>query len=128
MTEEELESFRKLLSEKRMGILKDLGVLEEHSMSQTSANSSGGHLYSDHMPDMGSDSMEREKAFYFASRDGAYLAQVEQALDRIQKGTFGICRECGAEIPVGRMEAVPTTTICVPCKGRLAEEAQRKSA
>ena len=107
--------------------MEDLGLLEELSMNETSANSSGGLIYSDHMPDMGSDAMEREKAFLFASRDGAYLAQLEDALKRIQEGTFGICRECSEKIPADRLEAVPTTTICVPCKGRLAEE-ERKSA
>lgn len=128
MTEEELEHFRTLLAEKRLEIMRDLGVLEEHSMNETSANSSGGLIYSDHMSDLGSDAMEREKAFLFASRDGAYLAQLEKALARIKGGTFGDCRECSQEIPVGRLEAVPTTTVCVPCKAKLAEEEQRKSA
>ena len=127
MTEQKLEGFKTLLTEKRIEILQDLGVLEEHSMNETSANSSGGLIYSDHMSDLGSDAMEREKAFLFASRDGAYLAQLDEALRRIQEGSFGFCRECGEEIPVGRLEAVPTTTICVPCKGKLAEE-KRKSA
>jgi len=128
MTKQELERFKTLLTEKRLENMKDLGVLEAHQMNETSANSSGGLLYSDHMPDMGSDAMEREKAFLFASRDGAYIAQIEKALKRIEDGGFGVCRECGLEIPEGRLEAVPTTTICVPCKGKLASGEHRKSA
>ena len=60
-------------------------------------------FYSDHMPELGSDSIEREKAFLFASRDGAYLTQVEDALQRIKAGTFGACRLCTKAIPRKRV-------------------------
>ena len=116
MTERDLQKFKKLLEEKRLSIVQDLGLLEERSMHTTSAESSGDLIYSDHMPELGSDAIEREKAFLFASRDGVYLSQIEEALRRVQDGTFGICRACGKKIPEERLEAVPTTTICVPCK------------
>jgi len=96
-------------------------------MKTTSAESSGDLTYSDHMAELGNSAMEREKAFLFASRDGAYLAQIEAALKRIENDTFGKCRACDCDIPLARLEAVPTTQICVPCKE--AEHAQpRKSA
>ena len=101
MTDTDLDYFRALLEEKRISSMKDLGLIQSHSMKATSADSSGDLIYSDHMPDLGSDAIEREKAFLFASRDGT---------------SFGVCRVCGKEIPKERMEAVPTTTICVPCK------------
>lgn len=116
MTEQDLRKFKKLLEEKRLSIVQDLGLLEAHSMHATSAESSGDLIYSDHMPELGSDAIEREKAFFFASRDGVYLSQIEEALRRVQDGTFGICRACKKKIPKERLEAVPTTTICVPCK------------
>ena len=123
MTEQDLEYFKNLLETKRTSIVKDLGTLQSHSMQSTSAESSGDLTYSDHMPDLGSATMEREKAFLFAARDGAYLDQIEAALTRIQNRKFGVCRECKSPIPRARLEAVPTTQICVPCK-----EKQNKSA
>lgn len=122
-----LAQFKKLLEEKRLSIMQDLGVIQTHSMKTTSAASSGDLIYSDHMGELGSSSMEREKAFMFASRDGVYLNQIEDALKRIEEGTFGLCRVCGCEIPVARLEAVPTTKICVPCKENENGQA-RKSA
>jgi RNA polymerase-binding protein DksA len=92
-------------------------------MQITSAASSGDLTYSDHMPDLGNATMEREKAFLFAARDGAYLDQIEAALTRIKNREFGMCRACKAPIPRERLEAVPTTEVCVPCKER-----QNKSA
>ena len=123
MTDQELDYFKNLLETKRTSIVKDLGTLQSHSMQITSAESSGDLTYSDHMPDLGNSTMEREKAFLFAARDGAYLDQIEAALTRIQKREFGWCRVCKAPIPRERLEAVPTTEVCVPCK-----EKQNKSA
>ncbi len=127
MTEQDLAYFKAMLEEKRLSIMRDLGVLQTHSMKTTSADSSGDLTYSDHMPDLGSSAMEREKAFMFASRDGVYLSQIEATLERIAAGTFGICRDCQCEIPKARLEAVPTTQVCVPCK-ESKQAQQRKSA
>lgn len=122
-----LAQFKVLLEEKRLSIMQDLGVIQTHSMKTTSAASSGDLTYSDHMGELGSSAMEREKAFMFASRDGVYLDQIESALKRIADGTFGLCRVCGCDIPLARLEAVPTTKICVPCKENENGQA-RKSA
>jgi DnaK suppressor protein len=116
MTEKDLQYFKDILEAKHDSSAQDLGKIKNQSLNTTSAESSGDLTYSDHMPDLGSATMEREKAFMFASRDGVYLDQVEAALTRIESRTFGICRSCGCEIPRARLEAVPTTQVCVPCK------------
>ena len=84
--------------------------------------------YSFHMADVGTDNMEREKAYFFATREGKYVTFIEQALERIENGTYGICMDCTdekqelcptcPEIPRERLLAVPTATRCVPCKER----------
>ncbi|MFT5366853.1 MAG: DnaK suppressor protein [Candidatus Latescibacterota bacterium] len=111
-----LAQFKVLLEEKYLSISQDLGDLQSQSLKKTAADSSGDLAYSDHMGELGSSAMEREKAFMFAARDGVYLNQLEKALDRIKDGTFGLCRVCGCDIPIARLEAVPTTKVCVPCK------------
>ena len=70
------------------------------------------------MADQGTDAMEREKAFLFASRDEKYLKQINEALERIENGTYGICRVTGKDIGRERLEAVPTTTISYEAKVR----------
>ena len=57
MKQDDREYFRKILNEKKNEIRKDLGVLESHSMNNTSAESSGDLIYSDDMSDMGSAAM-----------------------------------------------------------------------
>lgn len=127
MNQIEIDYFRQIILTKLGEIRDDLGVLESHSMKQTSAESSGDLIYSDHMSDLGSATMEREKAFMFASRDGAYLGQLEKAIQRLDDGTYGICRVCEIEIPKVRLEAVPTTRICVSCKEAEALEKARRA-
>ena len=117
MSKTDLDKFRKILIEKRDAIMEDLGELRESDVSSTLKDASGENsAYSFHMADVGTDNMEREKAFFFATREGKYLKQVENALERIEEGTYGVCFDCQQLIPTARLEAVPTATRCVPCK------------
>lgn len=98
-------------------MIKNLEYLRSTILDSTTREATGDHsAYSYHMADQGTDNMEREKAFLFAARDEKYLKQLEMALERIENGTYGICRVCQKEIDHKRLEAVPTTTICFDCK------------
>lgn len=117
MTKKELEKFKKLLFKKRDEMLKDLGQLKDREMASTLKDASGENAaYSFHMADVGTDNMEREKAFFFATREGKFLNHIEQALRRIVSGDYGKCSDCETPIPQERLIAVPTATRCVPCK------------
>jgi DnaK suppressor protein len=115
MEAKKLDHFRKLLLEKRKEVLERINHLREVAMESPAetGNSSG---YSFHMADQGTDAMEREKAFLFLSREEKFLQQIDRSLSAIDLGEYGICRVCGKEIAHERLEAVPTTRICVPCK------------
>ena len=52
----------------------------------------------------------------------ALLAEVQQALARIENGTYGICTNCGQPIPERRLEAIPWATLCVICEPNLGSE------
>ena len=117
MNKKDLEYFEKLLLKKRDEIVKNIEYLRSVTSSSTNQEASGDHsAYSFHMADQGTDAMEREKAFLFASRDEKYLKQIEAALERIKNGTYGICRVTGKDISRERLEAVPTTTISYEAK------------
>ena len=48
--------------------------------------------------------------------DAKILQAIEEALVRMDKGTYGICRDCGEPIAVARLEAIPWTRVCISCK------------
>lgn len=75
-------------------------------------------LEADLADDPGTRLAEREQVEAISALQQAQLAQVDEALARIEAGTYGICLECGVEIPVERLEAMPSTAYCVNCQAR----------
>ena len=125
MNKKDLKFFRELIIKKKDELLDELGYLETSTMNATSKDQSGDlSAYSFHMADQGTDTMEREMAFSLASREGRYLHHLNEALERIDNGTYGNCRSCGLEISKARLEAVPNATQCIQCKN--AEEKKQR--
>jgi DnaK suppressor protein len=55
-------------------------------------------------------------------REQKLLKKIDEAISRIDSGTYGVCESCGGEISVKRLEARPVTTLCIDCKTRQEEE------
>ena len=112
----ELAHFKDIILQKKKEILEELENLKESMMDVTTGEYvSENSTYSLHM-EQGTDAMEREKTFLFASREGKFLNYLEDALKRIDKGTYGHCTECGKLIEKERLEAVPHAQQCLDCK------------
>jgi DnaK suppressor protein len=52
--------------------------------------------------------------------DAKILQAIEEALYRMEKGVYGVCRDCGEPISVARLEAIPWTRVCITCKQKQA--------
>lgn len=63
-------------------------------------------------------STERELEFALDARESDELSMVEAALQRIEAGTYGLCLDCGAEIPPARLHAAPEAARCIACQER----------
>jgi RNA polymerase-binding protein DksA len=125
MKKTDLEFFKKLILKKKEELNTELGYLENSSLNTTTKDQSGDlSSYSFHMADQGTDTMEREMAFSLASREGRYLHHLNEALDRIDKGTYGKCRTCNEDISINRLKAVPHATQCIKCKN--SEEKKKR--
>jgi RNA polymerase-binding protein DksA len=112
----DLAHFKEIILEKRKEILEELQTLKESMMDVTTGEyANENSTYSMHM-EQGTDAMEREKTFLFASREGKFLNYLEDALKRIEKGTYGFCTDCGKLIEKERLEAVPHAQLCIRCK------------
>ncbi len=72
------------------------------------------------------DTIFQEKAREFdlilSKREKDKLRLIEEALERIEEGTYGICEECGAKIPKGRLKVMPFAKYCVDCKEMIEKE------
>jgi len=128
MNKKQLSHLEKRLLEERARVMKELGIYEK-SFAGTLQSSDGDlSSYSFHMADQGTDAMEREKEFLFASKEGRYLWHVNEALRRLYKSpdTFGVCQECGDPIAFERLDALPHARLCIKCKAKEEDGDQRK--
>ena len=67
------------------------------------------------------ESFEFEKRLALEKRIRDQLAEVEHALDKFEKGTYGLCDSCGKPIAIARLEALPYASLCVECKTKSAK-------
>lgn len=120
LTKEQLSYFESRLLDERRRVLKDLGHHGETLTGSGEGESQDASAYSFHMADQGTDAMEREKAFLFASKEGRFLWHIDQALRRLYKSpeTFGRCHQCGQDIAFERLDALPHARYCIECKQR----------
>ncbi|MFQ5689909.1 MAG: TraR/DksA family transcriptional regulator [Gemmatimonadota bacterium] len=127
MNKKQREHLEKRLLEERGRALKELGHYDESFSSTPLAADGDLSAYSFHMADQGTDAMEREKAFLFASKGGRLLYHIDEALRRLYRSpkTFGKCEECGQNISFERLDALPHARLCIKCKEKEEIGAQR---
>ena len=128
-SKKDLDHFKEVILEKRDEIIEQLQNLKDQMLDPTTGEYINENSpYSLHMAEQGTDAMEREKTFLYAQRENKFLGYLEDALKRIEAGTYGICVECIEEpqhlcdtcplIPKARLEAVPHSQLCLPIKQR----------
>ena len=118
LTKKVLTYFEKRLLEERRRVLKELGHYDE-TFGNTPQGADGDlSSYSFHMADQGTDAMEREKAFLFASQEGRFLWHIDEALRRLYKRpeSYGKCHSCSGAIVHERLDALPHARFCFECK------------
>jgi DnaK suppressor protein len=120
MTKKQIAHLEKRLMEERARVMKELGSYGEQFSGTLQASDGDLSSYSFHMADQGTDAMEREKQFLFASKEGRYLWHVNEALRRLyfKPKAFGRCHECGDEISFERLDALPHARLCIKCKAK----------
>ena len=117
-SKEKLKKFRISIEKRMEEIAEDMGDIHDGILDNgnDSEGSSQESVYSVHMADAGTDSFEQEKNYILMGRESDYYKKLEQALDRIDDGIFGICKICAELIPEERMLEVLNATKCVGCK------------
>jgi DnaK suppressor protein len=108
MTRAQENRFKRALEAKRSDLIRELGEGRERLAIDPA---------SDPM-DQVCSTADRDLAVHSVDRMHAVLRLVEGALSEIRDGTFGVCAQCGDDIPVKRLEAVPWSPYCVTCQER----------
>ena len=119
-----LEVYRKLLIKIKDQISGDIRNLSDDNVG--SANDGGGDVsgHALHMADVATDMYDREFAMGLAANDRELLVRINDAMKRIENGTYGICVECKKSIAATRLKALPHAQTCLKCQEKI--ESRRK--
>lgn len=72
--------------------------------------------------DIASSERDRELSLIMTDREREKINEIDEALEKIENNTYGICEECEGKIPKARLRAVPFARFCIDCKTRLEQE------
>jgi DnaK suppressor protein len=114
-SDEELEYFKQIILKKRDEAEQELTTLQ-NLLRESMENASDESAYSFHMADAGTDAQEREKTYMLFNRTKKFVRYLDDALQRIDNKTYGVCKVTGKKIAKGRLEAVPHTQLSIEAK------------
>lgn len=124
LTEEELKYFEDVLLEKRQQILSNVKAMEQETLKRERTDLSNMPL---HMGDMGSDTFEMDNALTLVDSERRLLEEIDDALQRIANGTYGMCLGSGKPIAKKRLQAIPWTKYSIEYAAQM-EKAGRTGA
>lgn len=113
----DLKDFKKIVLKRKEEILDDLKHISDDTLRKSQKEASGdisGYAY--HMADVATDNYDREFSLGLASNERQSLYELDDALKRIEDGTFGICDDCKGQITKIRLKAVPSARLCIKCQ------------
>ncbi len=117
--------------DKKIQVIK-IKLLEQRNALLNEAESALNELPGQTVfPDLGDQATaetDRNFMLRLRGREQRLLKKIDEAIDRIDNGSFGICDDCGNEIDIKRLEARPVTTMCIECKTLQEEEEKLREA
>lgn len=111
-----LQHFKELLIEKRRHAEEEVDILENRLSNLNEADDADQSSNAHHMGDMGSDVEEKQMNYQLLERTKKYIGQIDDALGRIENGTYGICQATNRPILKERLEVVPHTRYSIEAK------------
>lgn len=117
MDKKTIKVFKELLLKKKAEISKGIEHIAKDAL-KTSQREATGDLsgYSLHMADMATDNYDREFSLGLATNEQKISNRIDEALEKMENNTFGLCELCGKKISKVRLKAVPYAELCVPCQ------------
>lgn len=113
----DLKEFKEIVLKKKEEIFEELKHISDDTLRKSQKEASGdisGYTY--HMADVATDNYDREFSLGLASKERKVLYELDDALKRIEEGSFGICDDCRRQITKIRLRAVPSARLCIKCQ------------
>jgi RNA polymerase-binding protein DksA len=108
--------FRDLLVEERQRVAAAIQNLHEDHQGSLGEETGEDAVYDNHLADTATETYDRELDYTLEENSEHVLADIDAALKRIEDGSYGMCTNCGKQIPEERLEARPSATLCIDCR------------
>lgn len=108
MDEESRQQLRQMLEQQREALLAELAddeYVPGHNLG-----------LGNHMADDGTEAFEQATHVSLQRHHQVLLERIDEALHRMETGTYGLCERCGRQIEIGRLKALPYATLCIECQ------------
>ena len=116
LTKDQMKQLRQLLIIERAKLAEEIKSIARDA--STSPRDASGDLsaYTVHMADMAADTYDRELSMNIASSEQQVLYEIDDALKRLDDGSYGTCQQCNQPIAMSRLKAVPYASLCIECQ------------
>ena len=116
LNKDQIKQLRQLLITERAKLAEEIKSIARDAA--TSPRDASGDLsaYTIHMADMAADTYDRELNMNIASSEQELLYQIDDALKRLDDGSYGVCQQCNQPIAMSRLKAVPYASMCIACQ------------
>lgn len=114
MSKRDLESYRQELLAMLRRMDRDLTEQRHEALPGTGGETVVAEGLRD-PADRGSHETEEDLTLTIVKQEEHVMAEIVDALERVEKGTFGRCEKCGRDIPTGRLDVLPYARYCMPC-------------
>jgi DnaK suppressor protein len=123
VNKKDANEFKKRLVDLRTKVSDEMRQIGGGSLKQSQRDASGDlSAYTFHMADVASDSFERELSWDRASVEQKVLFSIDDALKKIEDGTYGQCEACPKKISKERLKAIPYAKFCRSCKEKIEQK------
>jgi len=120
LTKAELKEYKNILLNLRARVSGDVSSLKDAALSDQGMGAANSAIPS-HIADAGSDAFDQDNTLRLMDNEFIALNLIDEAIDRVNGGTFGFCTHCGGKISKMRLQVLPYTPYCIKCANELEE-------
>ncbi len=125
LSKEQLKRFRQLLITERARVVGEIRSIAQDASKSPREASGDLSAYATHLADMAADTYERELSMNLVSGEQEILYQIDDALKRLDDGSFSVCQQCSQPITMSRLKAVPYASLCINCQRAKEQKSKR---
>ncbi len=125
LNREQTKQLRQLLITERAKLAEEIKSIA-HDIATSPRDASGDlSAYTVHLADMAADTYDRELSMNIVSSEQEILYQIDDALKRLDDGSYGVCQQCNQPITMSRLKAVPYASLCIGCQRTKEQKSKR---